>query len=235
MDIPRSTGRRLPRAAILLLAAIAALLAVPASAASPDFSLSASRSQLTVSFHGTASTAVAVTPSDGFAGAVTFSAAGLPSGVRATFNPTSSATGTTLTFSSQSPSVTATYPITVTGLSGDLSHAIVISLLVVVPVSDFAIWASPASLTVNRGGTATSAIATTPLTGFTGSVTYGTMALPNGVAASFSPASTPAGGRTSLTLTVSSGTGAGTFTIIISGSGAGHVLGTTSITLTVTG
>jgi hypothetical protein len=235
MDVPRSRGRRLPRTAALLLAAVAALLAVPATAVSPDFSLSASRSQLTVSFNGTASTAVTVTPSDGFAGVVTFSAAGLPSGVRATFNPTSSATGTALTFSSRNPSVTATYPITVTGVSGGLSHALVISLLVVAPVSDFAIWASPASLTANRGGTATSAIATTPLTGFTGSVTYGTIALPNGVTASFSPASTPAGGRTTLTVTVSSGTGAGTSRIIVSGSGGGRVLGTTSITLTVTG
>jgi hypothetical protein len=235
MDVPRSPGGRLPLTVALLLVALAALLAVPATAASPDFSLSAGRSQLTVSFQGTASTAVAVTPGDGFAGAVTFSAAGLPSGVRATFNPLSSTTGTTLTFSSQSPSVTATYPITVTGVSGGLSHAIVISLLVVAPVSDFAIWANPASLTANRGGTATSAIATTPLTGFTGSVTYGTMALPNGVTASFSPASTPAGGRTTLTLTVSSGTGAGTSRIIVSGSGGGHVLGTTTITLTVIG
>src|SRR5204862_6171062 len=58
-------------------------------ASAPDFSVSASPASQTVVQGNPASYTVTVTPSGGFASTVNLSATGLPSGVTATFTPSS--------------------------------------------------------------------------------------------------------------------------------------------------
>ena len=104
----------------------------PASA-TPNFSLSASPSSLTVTQGTSGSSTITVTPSGGFTGSVTLSTSTLPSGVTAAFgtNPT---TGTSvLTFTASSTATTGTSSITVTGTSGSLTHTTSISLTVNAP------------------------------------------------------------------------------------------------------
>src|SRR5262249_8049198 len=78
----------------------AALIAAVAGGASgtADYPLAASPSSLTVAQGSNGSSSVSVTGTNGFNSSVSFSASGLPSGVTAAFNPTSSTTGTTVTF-----------------------------------------------------------------------------------------------------------------------------------------
>jgi hypothetical protein len=98
--------------------------------ATPNFSLSASPSSLSVTQGSSGSSTITVTQSGGFTGSVTLSNSALPSGVTASFgtNPT---TGTSvLTFTASSTATTGTSTITITGVSGTLSHTTTISLTV---------------------------------------------------------------------------------------------------------
>lgn len=98
--------------------------------ATPNFSLSASPSSLSVTQGSSGSSTVTVTPSGGFTGSVTLSNSALPSGVTATFgtNPTTSTS--VLTFTASSTATTGTSTITITGVSGTLSHTTTISLTI---------------------------------------------------------------------------------------------------------
>jgi hypothetical protein len=98
--------------------------------ATPNFSLSASPSSLSVTQGSSGSSTITVTQSGGFTGSVTLSNSALPSGVTASFgtNPTTSTSF--LTFTASSTATTGTSTITITGVSGTLSHTTTISLTV---------------------------------------------------------------------------------------------------------
>jgi hypothetical protein len=100
------------------------------AAATPNFSLSASPSSLTVKQGTSGSSTITVTPSGGFTGSVTLSNSALPSGVTASFgtNPTTSTS--VLTFTASSTATTGTSTITITGTSGTLTHTTTISLTI---------------------------------------------------------------------------------------------------------
>jgi hypothetical protein len=98
--------------------------------ATPNFSLSASPSSLTVKQGTAGSSTITETPSGGFTGSVTLSASGLPAGVTASFgtNPTTSTS--VLTFTASSTATVGTSTITLTGVSGTLTHTTSISLTI---------------------------------------------------------------------------------------------------------
>jgi hypothetical protein len=199
--------------------------------ATPDFTLSASPSSLTVTQGNSGTSTITVNPVNGFTGSVTLSASGLPAGVTASFgtNPTTSSSVLTLTASSTATTGTAT--VTVTGVSGSLSHTTTISLTVNAPAQpDFSLSASPTSLTVKQGTSGSSTITETDLNGFTGSVTLSTSALPSGVTATFG--TNPTTSTSVLTFTASSTATTGTSTITVTGV-SGSLTHTTSISLTI--
>ena len=103
------------------------------AAATPNYTLSASATQSVTqnsSSSGTVSTAV----SGGFNSAISLSASGLPSGVTASFNPTSVAApgsgSSTVTFSASASATTGTTPVTITGTGGGLTKTSTVSLTV---------------------------------------------------------------------------------------------------------
>lgn len=96
----------------------------------PDYSLSTNPASLTIAPSASGTATVTVNDLSGFSGAVSFSASGLPSGVTATFNPTSSATSTVLTLSASSTAVAGTSTITITGTSGSLTHTVTLALTI---------------------------------------------------------------------------------------------------------
>ena len=218
-------------AAALLLLAIAAPPA--ALADGPDFALSASPPSLVIGPNQSVSTTIRVTPSGGFADAVTFSVGRLPAGLSASFGPVSSTTSTTLTFTSTSAPGSAT--VTVTGVStGGLTRTVGINVSPP-PVSDFSIGVNPSSLSVAAGGSGTVTVFTTPQTGFSGGVTFTVSGLPTGVTAAFNPASVPAGQSTTLTLTAAAGAPAtaSPASVVVTGM-AGSITARATVALTVT-
>src|SRR5262245_4975714 len=99
------------------------------------------------------------------------------------------------------------------------------------PVPDFALSASPASLTINRGASGTSTITIARTGGFASSVAMSAGGLPTGVTASFAPPSTT-GDSSVLTLTASTTATLGMAPITITGAG-GSLTRTATINLTV--
>jgi len=100
----------------------------------------------------------------------------------------------------------------------------------------FTIGASPSSVTVTQGATATSTITVTSQNGFTSATTLTASGLPSGVTVAFvpNPITPPANGSatSTLTFTASSTATTGTSTVTVTGT-SGSLVQNTSITLTV--
>lgn len=95
---------------------------------------------------------------------------------------------------------------------------------------NFTLSASPASVSVTQGSTASSTVSVTPSGGFTGSVTLSASGLPSGVTASFG--TNPTTGNSSVTFTASATATTGTASVTITGTSS-TLTHTTSISLTV--
>ena len=101
----------------------------------PDFSLSASSNRLSVQTTRSGTDRITVSPVNGYTGKVALSASGAPTGVTYSFstNPvsiTSSAVTSTLTINVARGTHTGTYPITIQGTAGTLTHTIQITLTI---------------------------------------------------------------------------------------------------------
>lgn len=98
--------------------------------ATPNFSLSASPSSLSVTQGSSGNSTLTVTPSGGFTGSVSLSNSALPSGVTASFGTNPTTLTSVVTFTASSTATTGTSTITITGVSGSLSHTTTISLTI---------------------------------------------------------------------------------------------------------
>ncbi len=98
----------------------------------PDFSFSASPSSQTVAAGKSTAFTATVGALNGFSGSVTLGATGLPSGVTASFAPSSITTSgnSTLTLTTSKSAVAGTYTVTISGKSGSLAHNTSASLVV---------------------------------------------------------------------------------------------------------
>jgi hypothetical protein len=169
----------------------------------------------------------------GFTGLATFTASGLPTGVTASFGTSTGdgrgGTAATLTLAASSAASPGTSTITVTGHAGSLTASATITLTV-----NFAVSVTPSSATISAGSSATINVGATPVTGFTGTVTFTAGGLPAGVTASFGPTTTNSSGASTatLTLTAASTASAGTSTFTVTGH-AGSLTASGTITLTV--
>ncbi len=214
------------------------LIAALAGSGSPTFTLSDSPSSLTITQGGTGGTStITVHDLNGFNGSVSLAASGLPSGVTAVFNPTSTTTTSVLTLTASSTATLGTVTVTITGTSGSLVATTTLTLTVQAQATpNFTVSASPASLTVTQGSHGTSTITVTSSGGFSSATTLSASGLPTGVTASFAtnPVTPPANGSATsvLTLTASSTATVGTSTVTVTGT-SGSLVHTTTIALTV--
>jgi hypothetical protein len=98
----------------------------------PDFTISVSPASLTVTRGNSGTYTVTIGAVNGFSGTVTLSVAGLGSRVTATFNPTSvNGSGTSsLRVSVGSRATRGTRALTITGVSGSLSHSATANLVI---------------------------------------------------------------------------------------------------------
>jgi len=194
-----------------------------------NFSLKASAATLNVIQGAGANDTVTVTRLGGFSGKVTLAASGLPSGVTALFNPATTATTSTVTFTAAHTAAIGAATITVTGTQGAAFATFTVGLTVK-GAPGATLGAAPASLTVPRMTAGSSTITVTPENGFTGAVSLTITGLPTGVTASFSPASASSTSKLTLTASASALLGAATLTITAK---SGSVSATATIALTV--
>jgi RHS repeat-associated protein len=96
------------------------------------FTLSVLPSTLSVAPGSNGTSTISVADVGGFTGSASLTASGLPTGVTASFSPSSTASTSNLTLTASSSATTGTVPVTVTGTSGTLTQAVKINLTVAV-------------------------------------------------------------------------------------------------------
>ncbi|HLJ85729.1 MAG TPA: hypothetical protein VKZ53_02845, partial [Candidatus Angelobacter sp.] len=205
----------------------------------PDFTLSASPSSLSVTQGGSVSTTVSSAVTGGFNSAVSLSVTGLPSGVTASFSPASLAApgsgNSTLTFSTTTAAAAGTFNATVNASGGGVTHSTTVAVTINAAAKpDFTVSASPSSLSIAQGNSAATTITTAATGGFNAALSLSVSGLPAGLTASFSPTSiaAPGNGNSRLTFTASSTATTGTFNITVTASGGG-VTHTATVPVTV--
>jgi hypothetical protein len=106
----------------------------PAGTVTPDFTISASPSSISVVQGNSGTSTVTTAALNGFNSAIALSASGAPAGVTVSFSPTSIAApgngSSTATFTVGASTALGTYTITITGTGGSLSHNTTVSLTV---------------------------------------------------------------------------------------------------------
>jgi cellulose 1,4-beta-cellobiosidase len=199
------------------------------------FTLTPSASTLSIAQSASGTDTISVKDISPFTGSVSFAVSGLPSGVTASFSPTSSTTSSVLTLTASSSAAVGNSTITVTGTSGTLSPVTTsFTLTVTSPnTGGFTLTPSASTVSIAPGGSGTDTITVKDISPFTGSVSFAVSGLPSGVTASFSPTSSTT--SSVLTLTASSSAAAGNSTITVTGTSGTLTPVTTTFTLTVTG
>jgi hypothetical protein len=206
------------------------------SNSSDDFSVSASPGNVTVSAGSSSSTTIAAALLSGSPQTLTLSASGLPAGVTVAFGSTSITTpgSATLTFTAASGALDGSSNVTITGTLPDgFSHSIFVGLTVnhSTPTSDFSLSANPTDVTLLAGGTTTSTLTTSIISGAAQSIALSVSGLPAGVTATFQPGSVIAGASSTLTLSGNTSLAAGTAAVTVTGTGTS---GAHQVTLTLT-
>ena len=197
----------------------------------PGFSLQTTPAAVNVTQGGTAAASIAVEPANGFSSTVNLTVSGLPSGVTASFSPAGTTTVSTLSFVASASAAVGATTVTVTGKSGSLSATVAITLTVAAP-ANFSLAASASTLSVAQGASATDTITVTPKSGFSGKVALTTSGLPNGVTASFNPATTAS--TSTVTFTAALAATTGTTTVTVTGT-AGTLSASVTVSVTVKG
>ncbi|MCU1299995.1 MAG: hypothetical protein JWQ87_279 [Candidatus Sulfotelmatobacter sp.] len=106
------------------------------AAASPNFTIGASPSSVTVTQGGNGTSTITITSQNSFSSGTTLSTTGLPSGVTAAFStnpvtpPANGSATSTLTLTASAAATTGPATVTVTGTSGSLTHSTNIALTV---------------------------------------------------------------------------------------------------------
>jgi subtilase family serine protease len=207
------------------------------SAPVPAFTLAASPTSVSVVQGASGSSTITTTVSGGFNSAVALTASGQPTGVTATFSPTSIAapgSGTSkLTLAVASTTTAGTYTTTVTGTGGGITHTATVSLTVTAATAgSYTVSVSPTSGYLYRGQSGYAVVTVTGSGGFDSAVALSATGIPSGVTGSFSPTSVTGSGSSDFTLSVSRRAPLGTYPITITGT-SGGVSHSTTLTFTV--
>jgi kumamolisin len=214
------------------------------STATPNFTIAASPTSVTVTQGASGTSTITITSTGGFNSATTLSATGLPTGVTAAFstNPvTPAANGSatsTLTLTASSSATVGAATVTITGTSGSTTHSTTIALTVNASTgtANFTLSLSPSAFTVDERGSVSTTLTVTSVNGFHSAVDLSVNEFPSGVSATASanPVTPPANGSVTVTLVWSATRRAptGTTTIELIGT-SGSLTNETPVTITV--
>jgi len=196
----------------------------------PTFALSSTPNSLLLNPGSSVTSAIALSPENGFTGSVKLSASGLPAGVTASFSPSSTSGTSTLTLKASASAVQGQTGITITGTSGSLVVSTQIPLVVAAPSIVFY---GPSALSMGQNSSVSTYFYVVGDNGLTGNIQLSISGLPAGVTASFSPdVVSSRDDQTILTLISSSSTPFETRNLTITGT-SGSVAVSTTLALSV--
>ena len=214
------------------------------STATPNFTIAASPTSVTVTQGTSGTSTITITSTGGFNSATTLAASGLPSGVTAAFStnpvtpPANGSATSTLTLTASSTATVGTATVTITGTSGSTSHSTTIALTVNASsgTKNFTLSLSPSSFTIDDNGSVSTTLTVTSVNGFHSPVELSVNEFPTDVSATASsnPVTPPANGSVKVTLIWSASRRAptGTTTIELIGT-SGSLTNQTPVTITV--
>lgn len=217
--------------------ATATVSLVVAAAPVQDFTLAVNPAAVTLQQGQNAGVQVQITRTGGFTGAVTLAASGLPNGVTAAFDPAAPTANTsTLTLTAAAGAAVGNVNVTVSGtaqgVTGTKTATVAVTVNTAQPAGDYTLSLNPTSVQFQQGGSASTAVTINRTNGFAGAVTLAATGLPQGVTASFDPASTT-GNSSTLTLTASAGAATGAATVTVTGTATGLAAKTATLGITV--
>jgi len=211
--------------------ALSATMPVSVGVAAP-FSISAVPGSVSLNPGVSANVAVQIVGAGGFVGTVTLTATGLPAGVTGVFTPASAAPGTAvtlkLTVAATAAATTADAKASIKGVNGAIS-ALAPLTVTIKPAASFELTATPATLTVNKGETATFTFAITTTGSFNQPISLAFAGLPPTASGSSSAAGP---GKFALKIVTTASTVAKTYDITLTGS-VGTLRKVTTVKLTV--
>ena len=149
---------------------------VPPPPHTPDFEITSSIDRLDVVQDGVNTTKITITSIRNFNRQVNLSATTTATGINVILDPESvtptadGSANSTLIVEADHDAVSGEYEITIKGVSGSLEHDVTIPLKIIErtphPPKDFALAASPATLTIQKGKANTSIVTVTSINGF---------------------------------------------------------------------
>jgi len=193
----------------------------------PSFALVPSSNGVTLNPGQFVRATITMLPEYGFTGSVNLAIAGLPSGVTASFSPTTTSGTSTLTLTANASAAASTATLTITGTSGSLTATTTLGLSVTGPKF---VLITNSQLSVGQGSAISSYINVLAVNGFSGSVNLTATNLPAGVTATFS--TNPTTSTSTVTFTASSTAPVGQSTVTITGV-SGALSSSSFITLNV--
>lgn len=222
------------------LAVLSSPTSTPTSTTSFDFSLS-NNGAATVTQGGSVVRSITTTLSAGTTQLVSFAASGLPSGVSASFSPTSCnpTCTTSLTLQATASAPLGSYPVTVTGTAGTSTRTTSFTLTVssggTATSTSFNFSLSGISnISLGQGSSTSQAVSALLSSGTAQSVSFSSTGLPSNASITFSPTSCSPTCSTLMSVQVGGSTPVGSYPVTITGT-AGATSRTSSFTLTVTG
>jgi hypothetical protein len=180
---------------------------------------------------GTSATTNVTLSRTNFAGEVSLTVSGLPSGATGTFAPNPTTTSASVLTVAGGTALPGTYTVTVTGTAPGLADRTATFTLTITASSSYTITPAASTLSIAQNGSASVSIGISR-SNFTGSVSLAVSGLPSGATASFSV--NPVSGDASV-LTINAGTAAtGNYPLTITGTASGTSDRTATVTLAVT-
>src|SRR5256885_883917 len=221
-----------------------------------DFSLTMNPGSLSVAQGSSTTGTLTINSLNSFAGTVTLTVSVTPTIANTTsvsLNPASasivsggSATSILTVQASQSAPVFNYWAVRLKGISGNVTHTLLITLAITKPPPDFSLSANPSSMAVSIGSIGTSTITLTSLYNFTGTVSLTASVSPADTTASLSPVNPTASfspaivslsangtGMSTLSVSASLLTTPGTYTVAITAN-SGTISHSATITVTIT-
>jgi hypothetical protein len=173
-----------------------------------------------------------MTPQNGFADPVTLAVSGIPAGATGAFSaPVLTGGSSTLSIAVGDSVLPGSYPLTISGVSGSISHNAVVTLNVLVKGS-FTVTIAPASNTVSRSSTSTYTVTITPLNGFHWTVDLSIKGTGAHIAASLDSTSVGPSGTAVMTVNLDAKAPRGTHVLRVVGS-SGQLSKIGNLTLTI--
>jgi uncharacterized membrane protein len=126
---------------------------------------------------------------------------------------------TTLSVATSVSTPAGSYPLTITGTSGPVTHSVNVTLVI---AGDFSLVVTPTSRTVASNGN-TTYTATVAGQGFTGIVNFSVSGLPKFATARFTPSSVTNSGTSTLSVDTKKNVAPGTYTLRVTGTSGSQV------------